>query len=72
VSVPGEEDALEPILLGSKWLVKRNQPVFILLPGLHRDPTTFGDDADEFKPERMLEENFKRLPPGSYKVTMPS
>lgn len=67
LSVPGE-DSEEPILLGGKWLVKRNQPVFLLLPGLHRDPTAFGDDAEEFKPERMLEENFKKLPAGCYKV----
>ncbi|KAK2596463.1 hypothetical protein N8I77_013353 [Diaporthe amygdali] len=66
LSVPGE-DSSEPTLLGGKWLIQRNQPVFLLLPGLHRDRTAFGDDADEFKPERMLEENFKKLPPGSYK-----
>lgn len=72
MSVPGEEDSTEPILLGGKWLLKRNQPVFILTPGLHRDRTAFGDDVEEFKPERMLDDNFKKLPPGSYKVNMPS
>lgn len=71
VSIPGEESS-EPILIGGKWLVKRNQPVFVLTPGLHRDPAAFGDDVEEFKPERMLEENFKKLPPGCYKVRMHS
>lgn len=68
LSVPGKEDSSEPILLGGKWLVKRNQPVFILNPGLHRDRSAFGDDAEEFKPERMFEDNFKKLPPNCYKV----
>lgn len=67
VTVPGEGPS-EPILVGGKWLVKRNQPIFVLTPGIHRDTTAWGDDVEEFKPERMLEENFKQLPPGCYKV----
>lgn len=69
VSVPGEAGSDEPVLLGGKWLLKRNQPAFVLNPGLHRDRTAYGDDVEEFKPERMLEENFKKLPPGCYKVS---
>lgn len=70
VAVPGGDSPEEPVLLGGKWLVRRNQPVFVLTPGLHRDATAFGDDVEEFKPERMMEENFQKLPPGCYKVRL--
>jgi len=32
-----------------------------LLAKVHVDPAVYGDDALEFKPERMLDENFERL-----------
>lgn len=63
----GDELTDGPAILGGKWPVKRKQAVFIVLPGVHRDPDVRGPDADEFKPERMLDQNFKKLPPGCYK-----
>ena len=48
----------EPFFLQGKYAIKRNEAVFVLIPPLHREKAAYGDDADEFKPERMLEENF--------------
>ncbi|KAI1382907.1 cytochrome P450 [Hypoxylon trugodes] len=57
----------KPATLGNEWVIKPSDCCVILLPKLHRDRGIFGSDADEFKPERMLEENFKKLPPNCYK-----
>lgn len=56
-----------PVIIGGQYQVKRNQPVFVVLPNIHRDPEAWGADVDEFRPERMLDENFRKLPPGCYK-----
>ncbi|KAH7322485.1 cytochrome P450 [Stachybotrys elegans] len=61
------DDADQPIILGNQWLIKPNQTVLVLCPKLHRDPSVFGVDADEFKPDRMLEDNFKVLPKNCWK-----
>lgn len=59
---------LEGEILGSKYHVKHGEPVFALLPNIHRDPAVYGEDAEAFRPERMLDENFNKLPPNSWKV----
>lgn len=51
----------EDTLLAGKYLVRKGEPVTALLSRAHLDPVVFGDDATEFKPERMLDENFSRL-----------
>ncbi|KAF7346798.1 Fatty acid hydroxylase [Mycena sanguinolenta] len=33
---------------------------------LHRDPAVWGDDAEEFRPERMLDGKFEALPPNAW------
>ncbi|KAH9905666.1 cytochrome P450 [Xylariomycetidae sp. FL2044] len=58
-----------PVVIGNRWVIKPNDACVILLPKLHRDPDIFGADAEEFKPERMLEENFKKLLPNYFKLT---
>lgn len=57
----------KPEVVGGKWMVNTGQSVHVLLPVCLRDEAVFGPDAGEFRPTRMLEENFSKLPPNSWK-----
>ncbi|EFX05838.1 cytochrome p450 monooxygenase [Grosmannia clavigera kw1407] len=48
-------------LIGGKYFVKAGQNVLLLFMKSHLDPAVYGEDAKEFKPERMTDENFDRL-----------
>ncbi|RMZ69227.1 hypothetical protein GMOD_00003168 [Pyrenophora seminiperda CCB06] len=52
--------AKEDTTLGGKYAVKAGQPIVCSLHMIHRDPAAYGEDADEFRPERMLEAEFER------------
>ncbi|KAL1306999.1 hypothetical protein AAFC00_005629 [Neodothiora populina] len=52
---------------GGKYTVYGNEPILALLPKIHRDPAVYGEDAEEWKPERMLDENFNKLPKNAWK-----
>lgn len=54
-------------LAGGKYVIKAGQPITCLLPKIHRDPAVYGDDAESFIPERMLDEPFSKLPNNSWK-----
>ncbi|PTB40939.1 hypothetical protein M441DRAFT_58401 [Trichoderma asperellum CBS 433.97] len=54
-------EAYEDTFLAGKYLVRKGEPVTVLLAKAHLDPVVYGEDALEFKPERMSEENFERL-----------
>ncbi|WPG99486.1 Hypothetical protein R9X50_00230100 [Acrodontium crateriforme] len=54
-------------LLDGKYRVEPGEPIVSLLPQLHRDPAVFGQDAEDFRPERMIDENFNKLPPNCWK-----
>ncbi|KAK0732342.1 cytochrome P450 [Apiosordaria backusii] len=60
-------DVEGPILLGKKWELDGPQTILVLLHHLHRDASVWGDDAEDFKPERMLDQNFAKLPPNAWK-----
>jgi cytochrome P450/NADPH-cytochrome P450 reductase len=47
-------------VLGGKYPVKAGSPIVALFPMIHRDPIAYGEDAEEFRPERMLDEEFDR------------
>lgn len=64
---PMSEDPSFPVIIGGKWAIRNDQTVLVILQRLHKDPAVWGDDADEFRPERMLEENFKKLPKNCWK-----
>jgi cytochrome P450 / NADPH-cytochrome P450 reductase len=42
--------------------------VVCLISKIQKDPAVFGEDAAEFKPERMLDGNFEKLPKNAWKV----
>ncbi|KAK1996055.1 cytochrome P450 [Colletotrichum falcatum] len=54
-------EAKEETLIGGKYRVKKGEALVALLGKAHVDPVVYGDDAKEFKPERMLDENFERI-----------
>jgi len=60
-------DGPESTTIGGKYEVKKGQPISCLLAKCHRDPLVYGPDAELFKPERMLDEPFSKLPPNSWK-----
>ncbi|KAI9707990.1 MAG: hypothetical protein M1820_004409 [Bogoriella megaspora] len=60
-----------PILIGQKkYAIHQGDALIATLSRVHRDPVVFGSDADEFRPERMLDEQFNQLPKNSWKSTI--
>lgn len=59
--------ATRDTVVGGRWLIKKGQMISGIWHHFHRDPSIWGSDSDEFKPERMLEANFSKLPPNAYK-----
>jgi cytochrome P450/NADPH-cytochrome P450 reductase len=57
--------AKEDTLLGGKYRLKKGERVSVLLPQLHRDARVWGDDVEQFRPERF--ENPHQIPHHAYK-----
>ncbi|KAJ7674373.1 cytochrome P450 [Mycena rosella] len=51
---------------GGKYAVKKDTSIAIQAWEMHRDPKVWGDDAEEFQPERMLDGKFEALPPNAW------
>lgn len=67
---PGPGFYLKPLnddVLDGKYFVKKDQPIFIVFDSVHRDTETYGPDANEFKPERMTQKLFDKLPQCAWK-----
>ena len=54
-------------LLDGKYEVEKGDPIVVVLDALHRDPLVWGNDAEEFKPRRMLNGGFNGLPADAWK-----
>ncbi|KAH8731262.1 cytochrome P450 [Phaeosphaeriaceae sp. PMI808] len=52
--------AKKDTVLDGKYPIKAGVPIVALFPMVHRDPAAYGEDAEEFRPERMLDEEFER------------
>ncbi|KDQ16569.1 hypothetical protein BOTBODRAFT_129916 [Botryobasidium botryosum FD-172 SS1] len=66
-SVTPFEDEVIGTKGGKKYLIKKDTPVSIMVYDLHRDPAVWGPDAEDFKPERMLDSEFEKLPKNAWK-----
>jgi cytochrome P450 len=60
--------AHETVLLGGRYKVEPNEAITVLFGKAQQDPTIYGNDAAEFKPERMLDEEFDKHPKGAWSV----
>lgn len=57
-----------PTLGNGKYPLKKDVQAMCLLGKIQRDPAVYGEDANEFRPERMLDEHFNKLPKHAWKV----
>ncbi|KAJ7067224.1 fatty acid hydroxylase [Mycena amicta] len=59
--------SLEDTTLGDgKYAIKKGTTISIQAWEMHRDPKVWGDDAEEFRPERMMDGKFEALPPNAW------
>ncbi|EXJ86976.1 bifunctional P-450:NADPH-P450 reductase [Capronia epimyces CBS 606.96] len=54
-------------IIGGKYRVTKDMPLVCFLMAAHRDHAVYGEDAERFEPERMLDEPFGQLPPNAWK-----
>src|ERR1700742_2899472 len=68
-AVRPENQESNPTIGGGKYAMPHDQGFLCLLSKIQRDPKVWGEDANEIKPERMLDENFEKLPKNAWKVS---
>lgn len=52
---------------GDSYAINKDDRVIALLSATQKDPKVYGEDAKEFNPDRMLDENFEKLPSAAWK-----
>lgn len=57
--------AKEDTMLAGKFQLHKGESVNVLIPKLHRDPLAWGDDVDDFRPERFQDQS--KVPVHAYK-----
>ncbi|KAG9052740.1 hypothetical protein FS842_009326 [Serendipita sp. 407] len=59
-------EAIDDTALLNKYFIQKGTHVLLQIASIHRDPAVYGDDAELFKPERMLDGKFEALPPKAW------
>src|SRR5918912_149178 len=59
--------AYEPTVLGGKYQIDTRNQLRVLTPMLHRDPKVWGENAEEFDPQRFAPEAERSIPANAYK-----
>lgn len=67
IQVPTSTSKADTYIGGGKYKINKNDNIVFNLRGLHHDPAVWGEDHNEFKPERFLNGGFQALPPDSWK-----
>lgn len=62
-----ENTEKNPTIGGGKYAMPTSAGVLCLLTAIQKDPKVWGNDADEFKPERMFDENLEKMPKHAWK-----
>ena len=58
---------LRDTVVGGKYAFPKDTGLSILIPMLHRDHSVWGDEVEEFDPDRFRPERFKSVPPNAYR-----
>lgn len=53
-------------VIGGKYFIDAEDMVSLNLSSVHRDPAVYGETANEFRPERMLDQALKERPPNAF------
>ncbi|TCD71958.1 hypothetical protein EIP91_000090 [Steccherinum ochraceum] len=56
----------DTVIGGGKYFIDKDMTIAANIWDIHRDPKVWGDDAEEFKPERMMNGKFEALPPNAW------
>ncbi|KAI0799063.1 cytochrome P450 [Xylaria sp. FL0064] len=58
---------IEDTVIGGKYRVSADETLACSIQGLHHDRRVWGEDADVFRPERLLDGGWEKLPPNVWK-----
>ncbi|KAB5589306.1 Cytochrome P450 family protein [Ceratobasidium theobromae] len=56
----------DEIIGDGKYLIKKGTIIALLIRAVGKDPAVWGDDAESFNPDRMLDGKFEALPPKAW------